>query len=389
MPDTDTRWDIFCAVIDNFGDIGICWRLSRQLAAEHHIAVRLWVDDLVSFKRICPQVDIRLAQQHIAGVCIMLWAPTTDWRKHQVADVVIEALACTIPLPYQQAMAQQSKKPLWLNLEYLSAEDWIEGCHALPSPQPHLPLDKYFFFPGFTQATGGLLQEGTLQQQADRFIQDSQAQREFWHSLGINNTTEYSQKISLFAYDHPQLDTLLQNWQHGGETTLCVIPEGALARQVMMLYPELEKTSELIVNNLRLKILPFVAQAEYDKLLWACDINFVRGEDSIIRAHWAAKPFIWQIYRQQEQAHLEKLTAFIQRYCASMPAELASPLRQFWLHWNTDSSLNDSWHKLSAILPQIAEYNRQWRRQLSANGDLASNLVHFVEKKFIMRRNFS
>ncbi|HEY9041301.1 MAG TPA: elongation factor P maturation arginine rhamnosyltransferase EarP, partial [Rheinheimera sp.] len=118
-------------------------------------------------------------------------------------------------------------------------------------------------------------------------------------------------------------------------------------------------------------------------------INFVRGEDSVIRAHWAGKPFIWQIYRQQQQAHLEKLNAFMLRYCAQMPADLRETVQQFWLQWNTDSTLDKSWQKFSAKRLQIAEYNRLWRAALTANGDLASNLVHFVEKKFIMRRNFS
>jgi uncharacterized repeat protein (TIGR03837 family) len=389
MPDSATRWDIFCAVIDNFGDIGICWRLCRQLAQQHHIAVRLWVDDLASFQRICPQIDIHAQQQQLAGVTIERWADNTCWNQIQIADVVIEALACTIPLAYQQQMAQLSTKPLWLNLEYLSAEDWVEGCHALPSPQPHLPLDKYFFFPGFSASTGGLLQESELQQQADAFMQNLQAQHAFWQQLGVDNSSSYQQKISLFGYDHPQLASLLQLWQLAQQQTLCLVPEGVLANQLKVVYPQLAESGDCVAGNLRLKILPFVPQEDYDKLLWACDINFVRGEDSIIRAHWAAKPFIWQIYRQAEHAHLDKLQAFMQRYCAQMPAQLVQPLQQFWLAWNTDSNLADSWRFFAAVLPELAEYNRIWRAKLTANGDLASNLVHFVEKKFIMRRNFS
>ena len=26
-------WDLFCRVIDNHGDLGVCWRLARDLAA--------------------------------------------------------------------------------------------------------------------------------------------------------------------------------------------------------------------------------------------------------------------------------------------------------------------------------------------------------------------
>lgn len=383
------RWDIFCAVIDNFGDIGICWRLSQQLVNEHQLPVRLWVDDLGSFARICPQIDVNAKQQSIAGVSIMLWSDSTDWQSACVADVVIEALACTIPMPYQTQMAQQRIKPLWLNLEYLSAEPWVEGCHALPSPQPHLPLDKFFFFPGFTAATGGLLQEAKLQQQAAAFIADTYAQHAFWQALGIHNSTEFSQKVSLFAYDHPQLDSLLSCWRTSQQRILCVVPEGIMAQQLCLRYPALAQQGVVQLEQLTLKVLPFMPQADYDKLLWACDVNFVRGEDSIIRAHWAAKPFIWQIYRQTEQAHLEKLQAFMQRYCKKMPSALADTVQQFWLNWNTDTELTLSWPKFSAQLPQITDYNVQWRTELTANGDLASNLVHFVEKKFIMRRNFS
>ncbi|GAB2924307.1 elongation factor P maturation arginine rhamnosyltransferase EarP [Rheinheimera gaetbuli] len=387
------RWDIFCAVIDNFGDIGICWRLARQLAAEHAVQVRLWVDDLSSFQKICAEIDPDKALQQVAAVQIRHWSTDIDWTTESVAQVVVEALACTIPLAYQQQMALQQQKPLWLNLEYLSAEDWVEGCHALPSPQPHLALDKYFFFPGFTGETGGLLQEAGLQRQAAAFIGDFDAQQTFWRGLGIADSDGYKQKISLFAYDHPQLESLLECWQNAETPILCVVPEGMLANQLSKLYPALNVAKnparDITLGMLRLKILPFIAQAEYDKLLWASDINFVRGEDSIIRAHWAAKPFIWQIYRQAELAHLDKLHAFMQRYCEPMPSALADAVREFWLAWNTDTMLRHSWQKFSALLCQIADYNQQWRTELTANGDLASNLVHFVEKKFIMRRNFS
>lgn len=389
MPATARRWDIFCAVIDNFGDIGICWRLSRQLAAEQGIAVRLWVDDLASFSKICPQVDINQTQQNIAGVTISLWSANTDWQANGIASVVVEALACNVPMPYQQLMAQQDVKPLWLNLEYLSAEAWVEGCHALPSPQPHLALDKYFFFPGFTAGTGGLLQEANVQQLGAQFLADTAAQQQFWQQLGVDNHRYYQQKISLFAYDHPQIQSLLACWQQPDINTLCLVPEGALANQLMQYYPQLKQHGELVINTLTLKVLPFMPQDDYDKLLFACDINFVRGEDSVIRAHWAAKPFIWQIYRQAEQAHLDKLQAFMQRYCEQMPEDVADNLQEFWLAWNTDSELGAVWQKYSAKLAQIAEYNLMWRAALTANGDLASNLVHFVEKKFIMRRNFS
>ena len=46
-------WDIFCKVIDNHGDIGVCWRLATQLAARGH-EVRLWVDDAAALDWMAP-----------------------------------------------------------------------------------------------------------------------------------------------------------------------------------------------------------------------------------------------------------------------------------------------------------------------------------------------
>ena len=85
-------WDIFCCVVDNYGDIGVTWRLARQLAGEHGQAVRLWVDDLNAFARLCPEADPALPNQRQAGVEVRHWP--AQWEDTPAADVVIEAFAC-------------------------------------------------------------------------------------------------------------------------------------------------------------------------------------------------------------------------------------------------------------------------------------------------------
>lgn len=382
-------WDIFCAVVDNFGDIGICWRLSRQLVAEHGIAVRLWVDDLHSFQRLCSAVDLLQARQQIEGVEIWHWQSAVNWSQIPPAAVVIEALACTIPAAYQQQMAAMPDKPVWLNLEYLSAESWVEDCHTMASPQPMLALTKYFFFPGFTAQTGGLLRESALLSRLDAFVQDRQAQQHFWRQLGLADAHLFQRRISLFAYSHQQLASLLSCWQGANSTTLCVIPTGPLVEQVLQLLPELSLDRSTTFGALTIKILPFLPQPDYDLLLSACDINFVRGEDSIVRAQWAAKPFIWQIYRQEEQAHLQKLQAFLQRYTAGWPQALTNAIVNFHHVWNTEQPLQATWQELEQVLVELPAKNLLWRNKLESHGDLASNLVRFVEKKIIIQRNFS
>ena len=60
--------DLFCRVVDNYGDIGVCWRLARQLDTEHDCKVRLIVDDLAAFRFIAPGIDPTLTQQNLLGV---------------------------------------------------------------------------------------------------------------------------------------------------------------------------------------------------------------------------------------------------------------------------------------------------------------------------------
>jgi uncharacterized repeat protein (TIGR03837 family) len=160
------NWDIFCNVVDNYGDIGIAWRLARGLVGEHGLDVRLWVDDLHAFQRIWPAIDPSAEEQSCEGVTVRAWR--SPFAATEPARVVVEAFGCALPDAYLAAMGEQSPPPVWINLEYLSAEPWVAEHHGLPSPHPRLPLTKYFFFPGYTPATGGLLAEAGLAERAQR-----------------------------------------------------------------------------------------------------------------------------------------------------------------------------------------------------------------------------
>jgi hypothetical protein len=170
-----TRWDIFCTVIDNYGDIGIAWRLARGLAREHGLDVRLWVDDLQAFRHIWPAIDPSADAQSCEGVTVCAWR--TPFGAPEPAQVVIDAFGCALPDAYLDAMSAQSPPPVWINLEYLSAEPWVAEHHGLPSPHPRLPLTRYFFFPGYTADTGGLLAEADLAARRAAFVQERNALR--------------------------------------------------------------------------------------------------------------------------------------------------------------------------------------------------------------------
>ncbi|CAN7442646.1 elongation factor P maturation arginine rhamnosyltransferase EarP [Pseudoduganella sp. LjRoot289] len=378
-----TTLALFCKVVDNYGDIGICWRLARQLREEHGIAVTLWVDDLQTFQRICAEVDADAALQQIAGIAVRHWTGREgEFAATDIADIVIEFFGCDIPPGYIAAMAQCGPRPVWLNLEGLTAEEWVEGCHTLPSPHPRLPLTKHFYFPGFTAKTGGLMREGALEAQRLQFQSDPVAMANFLARFGVTQEEMAALKVSLFCYPHAPVPALFDAWRHGAQPVTCLVPEGVAADAVQAFLGAEAKAGACGSSGaLTVRVLPFVAQPDYDKLLWACDVNFVRGEDSFVRAQWAGKPFVWHIYPQDENLHHKKLRAFLQRYSEGMEG-----LDAFSLRWNGvlpagaagDADWAALWPGLHAILPAAASRAVVWQHQMFAHGDLASNLLRFA-----------
>jgi len=395
------RCDIFCNVIDNYGDIGVCWRLARQLASEHGLTVRLWVDDLGSFARLCPEADVALQAQRCRGVEVRRWSKA--FPDVQPAELVIEAFACKLPQCYIEAMAAQARQPVWINLEYLSAEDWVESHHKLPSPHPALPLTKYFFFPGFTRQTGGLLLERDLLARRDAFQGDAAQQQAFWRSTGMKMPSAETLKISLFAYENAALHGLFDAWAGGTQPVLCLVPEGRILPQVRQYFEGVGRDSsrhascvgmnpDLQRGNLQVRVLPFVEQERYDELLWVCDVNFVRGEDSCVRAQWAGKPFIWQIYPQHDAVHWNKLQAFLNLHNAQLGPSASGAVNGLWQVWNQGSGAGQlastvsgrAWAAFAAARGELERHAQRWAQQLAGN-NLALNLLDFSQEIGRMR----
>ena len=386
------RCDIFCKVVDNFGDIGVSWRLARQLAGEFGLSVRLWVDDLASFKRLCPALDIGQNSQLVCGVEIHHWIEI--FPHVEAADLVIVTFACELPESYVNEMAACEEKPVWINLEYLSAEDWVAGCHGLPSPHPRLPLVKYFFFPGFAPETGGLLLEQNLLARRDAFQSDMEVQNRYWKSLGVPAKVPEEVRISLFSYENPSISELLKVWERGNNVVRCMVPEGRILPQIAAYFglESLQAGDVLSRGNLHEHILSFVEQDAYDLLLWACDVNFVRGEDSCVRAQWAGKPFIWHIYPQHDGVHMKKLQALLDCYSKALEVEQMKTLQNLWMLWNQgDSSIEASqgnigevWNNFMSNWSMFATHGQAWAQSL-VNNNLALNLLDFSHKVGKMR----
>jgi len=370
-------WDIFCRVVDNYGDIGVSWRLARQLANEHQLAVRLWVDELAALQHIWPATKLE-QQQQLAGVTVCVWSK--EFQVDYIADVVIEAFACHIPESYIAAMLLVKPSPIWLNVEYLSAESWVEDCHQLSSINPQNGLRKTFYFPGFSEKTGGLLRERDLFMQRNRFMV-STARAAFLTRIGAPDSHENRVIISLFSYENTAIASLLLAWSESPVAVLCLVPAGkALVSVNRFFNAGLQVGDGCTRGALRLQVIPFLTQVDYDHLLWACDINFVRGEDSFVRAQWAAKPCLWHIYPQEDEAHLVKLKAFLEKYTYGADSELASLINQLSLAWNQGADCSQLWANLFSRYADWREHSQVWCKNLGSAPDLAANLVLFCQK---------
>ena len=348
-------WDLFCRVIDNHGDAGVCWRLAADLAARGQ-RVRLWLDD--------PAPLAWMAPHGCPGVQVIRW--TADTPLVEPGDVVVEAFGCDPPAGFVAKMAAAARRPVWINLEYLSAESFVERCHRLASPQlagPGAGLVKWFYYPGFTPATGGLIREADLLHRQQRF--DTAA----WLAARRIAPRPGERLVSLFCYANAALPKLLDTL--AVEPTLLLATAGLAAAQVAAaLGPSRSR------GALRSVDLPLLTQADYDHLLWACDVNFVRGEDSFVRAQWAAKPFVWQIYPQHDGAHLGKLQAFIDLFLTGAEPALAAQTAALWGTWNGSAG-----GLRLPPLPAWSARTRRWREQLLRQEPLGVQLIRFAGEK--------
>ena len=344
MPAAATlRWDLFCRVVDNHGDAGVCWRLACELARRGD-TVRLVIDDTSPLAWMAPA--------GFDGVEVFAWP-----GPREPGDVVIEAFGCDPPTSFVQAMAAMAaRRPVWINLEYLSAEGYVERSHGLPSPQSN-GLMKWFYYPGFTPRTGGLLREAGLADARAAF------DRSAWlATLGLAVTTE-ERVVSLFCYDNAALPQLLADLAQ--MPTLLLLAPGHAERQVSLLARGLPKA-------LRLARLPWLSQQDFDHLLWACELNFVRGEDSLVRALWAGAPFVWQAYPQHDGVHWNKVDAMLALWAP--PPEAAA----LWRAWN--GAPQAPWPGL-AVSPAWSQATHAWRNRLCEQPDLSTQLQAFARRK--------
>ena len=350
--------DLFCRVVDNLGDIGVMWRLARQLSAEKGWQVRLWVDQLSSLATMEPSINSEQARQVCQNIEVCLWPD--PWLPIKPRPIAIAGFSCDLPTDYLEQLATDNKS-IWLQLEYLSAEHWVESFHGLHS-QRNDALKPVFFFPGFKPNTGGLLRESDLLNERQQW--QVRTEGPAWlASLGVKPMGN-PKLVSVFTYPHAPLPSLIDQLHETGQRYHLLLPSTQA--------PPAPSAGERVTWQ----SIPFLSQREYDKLLWSCDLNLVRGEDSFMRAIWAGQPLLWQIYPQTDGAHHTKLKAWLA--LAKPPKAVAHAMHE-WADGALKTDLTPFLH--GAGWQQWCQSSQALSEQLAQQSDLVTRLTNWVRER--------
>jgi uncharacterized repeat protein (TIGR03837 family) len=368
---------IWCQVVDYFGDAAVCWRLARNLASalakddSLSAEVVLAIDRPEVLRQLVPGLSASLNPPSIDGVRVVDWTfPAAE------VGVMISTFGCRLPQCVLESMGEQQPPPVWINLEHLTPQSWTESCHTLASPNRTNGLDEIFFFPGFDSSTGGLLREPDLLQDRDQFRADALERETFLAGLGVQEADRKLPAVLVFGYPDAPVDALIETLANG-PPMLLLLPSGPAPTNRQ--------------GNLRVHAFGWVAQRDFDRLLWSCTAAFVRGEDSLVRAHWAAIPFIWQPYRQADQSHREQLDAWLARWRPFLPEAATAAQASLARAWDLGEAahLAAAWDGWIKHLPELKQGATDWSRQLAAGPSLIRSLSAFLRDRLESRSTLS
>lgn len=380
--------DIFCEIIDNYGDIGVVYRTAKELQKIFPKSkIRAFLNKLDEFKKINSQV-LDLPSQNIDGIEYITFDYLRDNANELLtAQVIIEAFGCQIPKEYIEIAYDNSE--LLINLEYLSAEDWIEDFHLQSSPLGRGKLKKVFFMPGFTEKSGGVIADSNYLERIQRVLEN----KEFYEKKYLSDIEDRENKIigTLFSYEKNFTPLLEDLKKLDKDVVILAMGEKTQdsLRKILKNFSIEDFRNSLKYGKIEIRFLNFLNQEEYEELINIVDFNFVRGEDSFIRAVLTGKPYMWHIYCQEEYAHMDKIEGFLDKYRRVIEnfsdEDFLLNMEKFFKDYNfrKENSLElgkESYLYFFENLAKIEKYNTIFRDFLIQKCNLINKLKDFIEK---------
>lgn len=338
--------DIFCQVIDNYGDVGVTYRLARE------------------FKRVYPNKKLRFVINQIEELNLIRKSENIEVilykdisKMENSADLIIESFGCEIPKEYMDKALKNSK--LIINLEYFSAEKWVDDFHLQESFLGG-NLKKYFFIPGLSEKSGGILLDNEFLERKKKV----EANKEYYlEKFGIKE--KYDLIGSVFSYEK-NFDSLIEELKKLNKKVILLILSEKTQKNFIKYFDNGNN-----YDKIKFVKLPFFTYDKYEELLALCDFNLVRGEDSFVRALLLGKPFLWHIYPQDENTHIKKLESFLEKYCFNN-----KELKQTFINYNINKDYFSYFFK---NFKEIEKYNKNYANYLIKNCNLMEKLINFIE----------
>ena len=378
---------ILCKVVDNFGDIGVAWRMAKrfvELAKKENLEIiekiNLSVDGLSSFNKIENSIDITQSFQTVKDVCVY------DWNCYDVCykifsqndgkklAFIIECFQCGRPDWMEKILFQDKlqRTVQIVMIDYLTAEKYAEDFHKLMSLTRSAKVQKVNFMPGFSDKTGGLI------------IEDK------WEAVAQRNSNG---PVLFFTYS--------KNWDGVAESFVKKTDKQILAAKGVGFESVKNSFEKFLLQtefSSRFKSLDFCNQREWDNLLLNCSFLFIRGEESLSRACLSGIPFVWHAYVQTEEYQLVKVKALLEIMKKYFTPNQFNIIEKLWFLINESDVSPDQKCDIEKKNMKIKELcdifiekgddfavgYRKFAKDLRKNGDLCQNVMTFIRKKYII-----
>lgn len=338
--------DIFCQVIDNYGDVGVTYRLAREFKRVYpNKKLRFVINETEELNLIRKSEDIE----------IILYKDIS--KIENSADLIIESFGCEIPKEYMDKALKNAK--LIINLEYFSAEKWVDDFHLQESFLGG-NLKKYFFIPGLSEKSGGILLDNEFLERKKKV----EANKEYYLEK-FEIKEKYDLIGSVFSYEK-NFDSLIEELKKLDKKIILLILSEKTQKNFIKYFDNSNN-----YDKIKFVKLPFFTYDKYEELLALCDFNLVRGEDSFVRALLLGKPFLWHIYPQDENTHIKKLESFLEKYCSNN-----KELKQTFINYNINK---DDFSYFFKNFKEIEKYNKNYANYLIKNCNLMEKLINFIE----------
>lgn len=365
---------VLCKVVDNYGDVGVVYRLIRQLnRIRPEVNINLVIDDLTSFNKLNDRIIPKKSFQKIDEYSVYDWNnfdfcyerfKENDGEK---LEIILECFQCGRP-DWMEKILFEDKLERTVNIlmiDYLTAEDYAEDFHCLNSLTRSSKVKKINFMPGFTNKTGGL----TLDEQ--------------WETPVVRDENG---PTLIFTYER-NWDSLVRALNKS-DIDKVFVAQGRGFESFM------ESVCRVGDRKSIYNALSYLNQTDWDKMFKNCSLLFIRGEESMSRACLSGIPFVWHAYPQSDEYQLVKVKALLKRMEKYFTPEDFSLISKVWIYINTpekeieESDIENALFEFIMARNKIEYGFKDFAADLRKNGDLATNLMTFIEKNIIMNKSY-